>query len=104
MRRSIADQISSEPIEVLTRRPTKSSRSRNWEKEQRQKIGVVTYRGVPKSLNEKIKDVATELGVPIGDVVRAFLERSLADYHAGDLHLDPKLVTGRYTLYPSRDK
>lgn len=104
MRRSIADQISSEPIEVLTRRPTKASRNRTWEKKQRQKIGVVTYRGVPKSLNERVKHVATELGVPIGDVVRAFLERALDDYKAGNLNLDPELVTGRYTLYPSRDK
>ena len=104
MRRSIADQLSSEPIEVLAKRPAKGSRNRKWEKEQRQQIGVVTYRGVPKTLNEKIKKVASELGVPIGDVVRAFLERSLNDYKDGKLNLDPELVTGRYTLYPSRDK
>jgi len=104
MRRSIADQISSEPIEILTKRPTKFGRNRSWEQEQRQNTGVVTYRGVPKPLNDKIKDIASELGVPIGDVVRAFLERSLADYHSGNLNLDPKLVTGRYTLYPVRDK
>jgi len=104
MRRSIAAQLDSEPIEVLTKRPTKTRRNRNWEKKQRETTGVVTYRGIPKSLNEKIKKVAAELGVPIGDVVRAFLESSLADYKSGDLNLNPELVTGRYTLYPSRDK
>ena len=104
MRRSIADQMSSEPIDVLTRRPTKTNRDRTWEKKQRENTGVVTYRGVPKSLNEKIKHVAAELGVPIGDVVRAFLESALADYKSGDLNLDPELVTGRYTLYPTRNK
>jgi hypothetical protein len=104
MRRSIADQLSNEPIEVLARRPSKGSRNRSWEKEQRQQVGVVTYRGIPKPLNERIKTVASELGVPIGDVVRAFLERSLNDYKDGKLNLDPELVTGRYTLFPSRDK
>jgi hypothetical protein len=103
MRRSIADQLGNEPIEVLAKRPAKSRRNRTWEQEQRESGGVVTYRGIPKSLNEKVKQVAAELGVPIGDVVRAFLERGLADYKSGDVDLSPKLVTGRYTLYPSGD-
>ncbi|MEM7032016.1 MAG: hypothetical protein AAF629_20855 [Chloroflexota bacterium] len=105
MRRSIADQISSEPIEVLAKRPNsnnKPQRDRSWEKKQRESTGVVTYRGIPKSLNEKIKTVASELGVPIGDVVRAFLENGLADYKSGDMDLDPELVTGRYTLFPAK--
>ena len=101
MRRSIADQMSNEPIEVLAKRPSKSSRNRSWEKKQRQQVGVVTYRGIPKDLNETIKDVAAELGVPIGDVVRAFLEDALNNYKAGKLDLDPELVTGRYTLFPA---
>ena len=90
MRRSIADQLSSEPIEVLTKRPAKTRRNREWEKEQRETGVVVTYRGIPKSLNEKVKAVAAELGVPIGDVVRAFLENALNDYQTGDLSLDPE--------------
>ena len=102
MRRSIADQLNSEPIEVLTKRPNKPQRDRSWEKQQRESTGVVTYRGVPKTLNEKIKTVAAELGVPIGDVVRAFLENGLADYKSGDMNLDPELVTGRYTLFPAK--
>jgi len=104
MRRSIADQLGSEPIEVLTRRPNKANRNRSWEKKQRNEVGVVTYRGVPKALNEQVKTVAAELGVPIGDVVRAFLECSLKDYQSGKLDLSPELVTGRYTLYPSGNK
>lgn len=104
MRRSIADQLNSEPIEVLAKRPVKPRRNRNWEKEQRESTGVVTYRGVPKSLNERIKAIAAENGVPIGDVVRAFLESALSDYKAGNLDLNPELVTGRYTLFPSGNK
>lgn len=102
MRRSIADQISSEPIEVLAKRPNKPKRDRNWEKSQRETTGVVTYRGIPKSLNDKVKTVAAELGVPIGDVVRAFLESGLNDYKSGEINLDPELVTGRYTLFPAK--
>ena len=98
-RRSITSQ-GSEPLEVLARRPSQAKRNRAWEDEQRRKVGVATYRGIPKSLNQHIKRVADELGVPVGDVARAFLEYSLENYQAGNLKLAPVLVPGRFTLYP----
>ncbi len=99
-RRSIANQVGDEPIEVLARRPSQAKRDRTWEKEQRRKAGVATYRGIPQALNKQIADVARELGVPVGDIARAFLEYGLKAYRAGDLSLSPALATGRYTLYP----
>jgi hypothetical protein len=98
-RRSIASQIGPEPVDVLTTRPTKARRDRSWEKKQREKVGLVAYRGIPASLNAQIKAVAGELGVPVGDVARAFLEYGLEAYRNGALELTPELATGRYTLF-----
>ena len=100
MRRSMANQMSSEPVDVLASRPSKAKRDRSWEKEQREKVGLVAYRGIPASLNARLKAVAGELGVPVGDVARAFLEYSLQAYQRGDMELTPKLVVGRFTLHP----
>lgn len=99
-RRSIGNQIGEEPIEVLARRPSQAKRNREWERSQREKANVVSYRGVPVSLSQQITKIAGELGVPVGDVARSFLEYGLQGYRSGDLKLEPSLAVGRFTLHP----
>jgi len=95
--------MSDEPIEILTRRPSKAKRNREWEKRQYQKGLFVAYRGVPKELHENLKKVANDLGVPVGEVARAFLEYGLEACKRGDLVLQPKPVTGKFSLFPEED-
>ena len=89
-RRSISEQVSDEPVEALTRRPSREKRTRRWEKSHPR----VSYRGVPPELQAELKQVATALSVPVGQVARAFLEFGLAAYKCGDLVLEPEPVVG----------
>jgi hypothetical protein len=98
-RRSVSEQMD-EPIEVLTRRPSKAKRNREWEYRQRKERGFVAYRGIPRKLHESLKEIADDLGVPVGEVARALLEYGLEACRKGDLVLQPKPVTGRYSLFP----
>jgi len=95
----MANQMSSEPVDVLASRPSRAKRDRSWEKQAAKAQGVVTYRGVPPELNKQIKAIADELGVPVGDVARAFLEHGLKAYRNGTLELTPEIATGRFALY-----
>jgi len=98
-RRRISDQIEEEPIEFLTKPPR---RDRTWEEKQRKTRGFVSYRGIPKELQEELKAVATDLGVPVGDIARRFIEFGLQAYQSGALELEPQLVKKRYSLYPDK--
>lgn len=102
-RRSVSDQIGDEPIEVLTRRPSKAKRNREWERRQYEKGLFVAYRGIPRELHESIKEIADDLGVPVGEVARAFLEYGLEACRRGDLVLQPKPVTGKFSLFPEKN-
>ena len=93
--------LGDEPIEALVRRPSKAKRNREWERQAREKLGTVTYRGVPHELNEKLKEIARDLGVPVGEVARRFLEYSLEACKRGDLVLKPQAVADKYSLFPS---
>lgn len=106
-RRSIRDKVveraagATEPVDLLARRPSKDRRDRTWEREQRRKVGTATYRGIPPALNAEIKEIAHELGVPVGQVARAMLEYALARYHANNgFELTPEPCSDKFTLYP----
>ena len=47
-----------------------------------------------------MQQLAETLGVPAGEIVRAFIERGLQAYEQGDLMLQPHLRIGKMTLYP----
>ncbi len=103
------ETIPEEPVEaipaVLKHRPSTAERNRDWEREQRDRGIVATYRGIPSGLHEEVKKIASEMNVSVGDVARAFLEYALAAYEAGDLVLEPafKITAGvnNFTLYPN---
>ena len=94
-RRSTGDLADKEALDVLG-----AKRDRGWEAEQRKRGIVATYRGIPPELQDRIKAVASELGVNIGDVARRFLEYALAAYDAGEIDLRASIVSIKRTLYP----
>lgn len=99
-RRKISEQVGEEPVDVLARRPSKAERNRSWERDQAKEVGIATYRGIPRKLNARLVAVARELGVPVGQVARLFLEFGLEAYERGDLVPAPVLVAGKYGLFP----
>lgn len=98
-RRSSTASITDEPVSAfLPPAESRSKRDRSWEAEQRKK-GVVTYRGIPAEVTQAIRALAEENDIPVGDVVRLFLEHGLAQYKAGVLPIKPRLIKGKYGLF-----
>jgi hypothetical protein len=95
MWRQVLSQIA-DP-ERLEERPPKE-RKREWEKHHKPKH----YRGVPAEVRNQVKEVAEELGVPVDEVARAFIEYSLMCVQRGSLTLSgmPSQRRVRMTLYP----
>ena len=52
-----------ERMRILSERPKAPKTKRERERERRIRDGLATYRGIPKSLQEKLKAVAKELEV-----------------------------------------
>ncbi len=77
-------------------RPRATKRDRSWERRQRQ----VSYRGIPVELQERLKEIAQQHQVTVGDIARAFLEYGIDAYDAGNLALEARQVTAKRTLYP----
>ena len=104
----INQEIPEEPTEaipeVLQHRPSTAKRNRSWEKKQRARKNVVTYRGVPRHLQDEIRTIADKHRVPIGEVARAFLEFALHAYQKEKLELQAEFGPGKLTLYPEQDK
>jgi hypothetical protein len=76
-------------------------RSRQWEK--RHQSHKAVYRGVDPKLALKVKEVASELVVPEGEVARAVIEFALREYQEGGLDLIPRPNPCRMkmTLFPT---
>ena len=74
----------------------KKKRCRDWENRNPQ----VCYRGVSAYLHQELKDIASEIGIKLDDVVRAFLKYGLNLMHEDRLMLEPQLDCGKLTLYP----
>ena len=77
----------------------KKARDRDWEKGQK----ASGYWGVPVSLRDTVSAAATQEGIKVDDLARAFFEYGLEELGAGRLALQP--VTnphgrGKMTLYP----
>jgi predicted DNA-binding protein len=94
----------SEPAAMLPPPPSAAKRARAWETEQRKKVGVVTYRGVPAELQQRINELAQRNYVPAGEVARLLLEHALEALEAGKIAVNPVLEKGRLTLFPENDE
>lgn len=92
--------VPAEPSEavpqVLQHKPSAALRDRGWERQNK----VTGYRGIPPELNDQLKELAEQLHVPVGELVRAFLEHGLTAYRRGELPLKPHLRIGKMTLFP----
>jgi len=97
-RRKLGDQADKEALDTIARAGPK--RDRSWEAEQRDRGIVATYRGIPPDVQARIKAIACEHQVNIGDVARRFLEHGIAAYESGDLDLEPVTVSTKKSLYP----
>jgi hypothetical protein len=67
-------------------------------------VDLVHYRGVPRSVQEDVISIASDLGVPVGEVARAMLEHGITSYKAGKMLLRPEVTIGKVTLFPQNGK
>lgn len=86
------------PLDFIPSAEPRKKRERQWEKAHRGQ--VATYRGVPSEMHQTILRLAENLGVPVDEVARAFLEYSLAHHKSGQLPIRPYPKAQRMTLYP----
>ena len=82
---------------AMFRPPERKRRNRDWEK----RNPLSKYRGVSPDVHHGIKEIAGQLSVGLSEVARAFLEYGLSLYHAKKIPMSPKLIEGRFTLYPN---
>ena len=107
-RRNPFDENQSGPVQPPTlyaglRLAEKRSRNRQWEKERLPEKAM--YRGVDPKLALRVKQVASDLFVPTGEVARALLEYALRAVANGELELEPRPnpLGMRMTLYPQKE-
>jgi hypothetical protein len=91
-----------QPLDLIPTAQRRKKRNRDWE--QAHRAETVTYRGVPRECHEWIEEIADGLSVPRDEVVRAFLEFGVKQYHWGQLALIVFPKAQRMTLYPEGDK
>lgn len=97
-KRRAFDRLKKEDTQVqLPPKASEAKRNRAWE--QKRADWMISYRGIPPELQEQIKSLAAQLGVPVGDVARAFLEYGLQAYQRGQLPLKPHAGRGKLTLF-----
>ena len=90
--------ISKQPLDLIPVAQPRKKRNRDWEK--KHQAETVTYRGVPKEVQNWVERVADGLLVPRDEVVRAFLEFGLSQYQSGQLTIFAYPKAQRMTLYP----
>jgi hypothetical protein len=104
-RNPLAETQPIQPPDIYTnlRVAEKRTRSRQWE--QTRLPHKAMYRGVDPQLALKVKQIAAELIVPVGEVARALLEYGLRAYFDGDLDLNPRPnpLSMRMTLFPVKE-
>jgi hypothetical protein len=95
--------IAPQPLYDGLRLAEKRTRSRQWEQTRLQQKAM--YRGVDPQLALKVKQVAGDLLVPVGEVARALLEYALRAVAAGELELEarPNPQGLRRTLFPEKE-
>jgi hypothetical protein len=81
-------------VELIS--PAKPSRARSTEDQ-----NVTTFRGIPKNLNQSIRQFAVEIDFPIGIAARLLLELGLREYQQGHLTLVPHVSFKGLSLYPT---
>ena len=94
-------KLPSQPLDLIPTADFRKKRTRKWENAHRSE--TVTYRGVPRHVVEWIVEISQSLLVPRDEVVRAFLEYSVALYRSGQLALFVYPKAQRMTLFPENE-
>ena len=55
---------------------------------------------VPRSLRDRVSEIAVEEHIPVYELVRYFLERGIEAYEAGEINFEKSPAATRYTLFP----
>ena len=87
-----------QPLDLIPVAARRTKRNRDWDREHQAE--KVTYRGIPKRLQDTISELATSLNVPRDELVRAFLEYSLAELQSNRLVVVAHPKAQRMTLFP----
>lgn len=95
--------VAPQPIYDNLRLAEKQARSRQWERTRLAQKAM--YRGVDPHLAFKVKQIAGNLLVPVGEVARALLAYALRAYADGELELEarPNPLGLRRTLFPTQE-
>lgn len=88
-----------QPLDLIPVAARRTKRNRDWDHVHQPE--KVTYRGIPKRLQEAVSGLATSLNVSRDELVRAFLEYSLSDLQARRLVIDAHPKSQRMTLFPT---
>jgi hypothetical protein len=67
----------------------RARRRRRWERRQRNHPDKmqVTFRGIPRALNEQMKGLADAENVTVSEIARLFLEYAWSEYEAGNVEI-----------------
>lgn len=95
--------IAPQPLYDNLRLAEKQTRNRQWERTRLSQKAM--YRGVDPHLALKVKQIAGNLLVPVGEVARALLEYALRAYAGSELELEarPNPQGLRRTLFPAQE-
>jgi hypothetical protein len=93
----------SEAFPVITHKGSGPKKTTRKEKQEPAWQVRVTYR-IPVVLKEKIRMIADEHTLPVGEVVRFFIEQSLLAFRKGDLPLQPAPKLIGKTLFQDRQE
>ncbi len=91
-----------QPLDLIPVASQKTKRNRDWDRAHLPE--KVTYRGIPKRLQDTVSELAESLNVPRDELVRAFLEYSLAELQSNRLTLIAHPKARHMTLYPAGDR
>lgn len=61
--------------------------------------GVVTYRGIPKTVKDGVKQIASEQDIPVGEVAAFLIQFGIHAFRNGNLALRPLPKSGSNTLF-----
>lgn len=81
-----------ETLDTLRDAQRKKKRDRTWEREQRTdtELCQVAYRGIPRSVRDRIKGIAQTHQVTADKIARLLLEYALEQYSAGRVEINVK--------------
>ena len=79
--------------------PTRGKKPKRKKPETPRWTEVVTYRGIPQSMQEAVKKIAEEHDIPVGEVAAYLIDHGMRAFRSGELVLQPVPKLGANTLF-----